>query len=70
MTPPLTAWQGFGVEFVLTFILVFVVFSVSEPSRRPLGNSAVIIGFTYLAVSLAGVSQTHPIWGKHFVEGI
>ncbi|XP_043189767.1 neurogenic protein big brain-like [Amphibalanus amphitrite] len=58
VTPPLTAWQGFGVEFVLTFILVFVVFSVSEPSRRPLGNSAVVIGFTYLAVSLAGIRCT------------
>ena len=43
-----------------------------QRSRRPLGNSAVVIGFTYLAVSLAGVSSAlnAAVLGPQHIPGL
>ncbi|XP_076326076.1 aquaporin AQPAe.a-like [Tachypleus tridentatus] len=51
----LGAWQAFGIEFVLTFVIVFTVFATVDPNRRMLGSDAVAIGIAYLTVSLIGL---------------
>ncbi|XP_076349591.1 aquaporin AQPAe.a-like [Tachypleus tridentatus] len=53
--PDLGAWQAFGIEFILTFVVVFTVFATVDSSRRSLGSDAVAIGIAYLAVSLIGL---------------
>ncbi|KAL1436520.1 hypothetical protein MTO96_049618 [Rhipicephalus appendiculatus] len=52
----LGAWQAFGVEFVLSFLLASTVFATRDPNRSHLGagSDAVVIGFAYLACTLAG----------------
>ncbi|XP_040359549.1 neurogenic protein big brain isoform X1 [Ixodes scapularis] len=54
----LGAWQAFGVEFVLSFLLASTVFASRDPSRSHLGGDAVVIGFAYLACTLAGLPAT------------
>ncbi|XP_022246649.1 neurogenic protein big brain-like [Limulus polyphemus] len=51
----LGAWQAFGIEFVLTFVIVFTVFATMDPNRRTLGSNAVAIGIAYLTASLIGL---------------
>lgn len=56
----LGAWQAFGVEFVLSFLLASTVFATRDPHRSHLGAGAdaVVIGFAYLACTLAGLPAT------------
>ncbi|KAH8021219.1 hypothetical protein HPB51_013320 [Rhipicephalus microplus] len=56
----LGAWQAFGVEFVLSFLLSSTVFATRDPHRSHLsaGSDAVVIGFAYLACTLAGLPAT------------
>lgn len=53
----ITQWQGLGLEFLLTFVVVFVFFSSINPYRRSFGNPAIVIGFAYMACTLVGVSK-------------
>lgn len=55
----ITQWQGLGLEFLLTFVVVFVFFSSVNPYRRSFGNPSVVIGFAYMACTLVGVSGLH-----------
>ncbi len=55
----LSAWQGFFVEFVITFQLVFMIFATVDPSRNDvLGSQAIAIGFSVATGLLYGVSMT------------
>ena len=51
----LSSWQIFGVEFVLTFLVVFTVFATLDPNRKSLGSDSLSIGIAYLVCSLTGV---------------
>ncbi|KAH9381327.1 hypothetical protein HPB48_011755 [Haemaphysalis longicornis] len=51
----LGAWQAFGVEFVLSFLLASTVFASRDTSHLG-GGDALVVGFAYLACTLAGVS--------------
>lgn len=48
-------WQAFGVEFVLTFVVVFTVFATLDPNRKSLGSDSLAIGIAYLACSITGI---------------
>ncbi|XP_022240824.1 neurogenic protein big brain-like isoform X2 [Limulus polyphemus] len=61
--PDLGPWQAFGVEFVLTFLVVFTVFATQDPNRRSLGSDALTVGIGYLATSLPGVYWFGPLAG-------
>lgn len=51
-------WQGFGVEFVITFHLVLMVFATIDSRRTDIqGSSALAIGFTVATGLLYGVSM-------------
>ncbi|XP_045108983.1 neurogenic protein big brain-like isoform X1 [Portunus trituberculatus] len=54
----ITQWQGLGLEFLLTFVVVFVFFSSVNPYRRSFGNPSVVIGFAYMACTLVGLPLT------------
>nr|XP_027221784.1 neurogenic protein big brain-like [Penaeus vannamei] len=54
----ITPWQGLGLEFLLTFVVVFVVFASVNPYRRSLGNPAMAIGVGLLACTLVGLPLT------------
>ncbi|XP_013786741.1 neurogenic protein big brain-like, partial [Limulus polyphemus] len=51
-------WQAFGIEFVLTFVVVFTVFATQDPNRRSLGSDALAVGIGYLATSFTGIPAT------------
>ncbi|XP_075751435.1 lens fiber major intrinsic protein-like [Rhipicephalus microplus] len=54
----LGAWQAFGVEFVLSFLLASTVFATRDPHRCHLstgGADALVVGFAYLTCTLAGL---------------
>ena len=52
----LGAGQVFGLEFVLTFLIIFTIFATFENNRRLLSNDSLSIGLAYTVGSLAGVS--------------
>ncbi|KAK7452791.1 hypothetical protein BaRGS_00039723, partial [Batillaria attramentaria] len=54
----LTVGQGLGVEIILTFVLVSVIFGTTDPSRPSFGSPALLIGLTVTVLHLAGVSFT------------
>lgn len=57
VSPALTPVQGFGFEFFLGFILIFVVFGICDlhrPESKP--TAALIIGLTVSLGHLFGVS--------------
>lgn len=54
----ISPWQGLGMEFLLTFVVVFVFFASVNPYRRSFGNPAVAIGLAYLACTLVGLPLT------------
>lgn len=48
--------QIFGIEFVLTFLIVFTIFATFESNHKLLTNDSVSIGIAYMVGSFAGVS--------------
>jgi aquaporin-4 len=52
-----TAFQGFGVECIITFILVLTIFACIDKKRKDLGGSfPLTIGFAITVGALFGVS--------------
>ncbi|XP_072015319.1 aquaporin AQPAe.a-like [Amphiura filiformis] len=52
-------WQGFLLEFVITFQLVFMVFATIDPSRDDVkGSAAIGVGFSVVAGLLYGLPYT------------
>ncbi|RWS27067.1 neurogenic protein big brain-like protein [Leptotrombidium deliense] len=43
-------WQIFGVEFVLTFLVVFTIFATLDANKRSMGSDSLSIGIAYLRV--------------------
>ncbi|KAK6618093.1 hypothetical protein RUM44_002535 [Polyplax serrata] len=70
-------WERFGVELILTFIVVFTHFSNLE--RKLLNNGSMVIGVAYAACTLAGMPMLNParalgpafvmnrLWDSHWV---
>ncbi|CAG5123908.1 unnamed protein product, partial [Candidula unifasciata] len=56
--PGVTPAQGFGVELLLTFTLVTVIFGTTDPNRASFGSPALLIGLTVTLGHLAGISYT------------
>uniref|UniRef100_A0A0B7A807 Aquaporin n=2 Tax=Arion vulgaris TaxID=1028688 RepID=A0A0B7A807_9EUPU len=56
--PGVTQAQGFGVELVLTFTLVTVIFGTTDPNRASFGSPAILIGLTVTLGHLAGINFT------------
>ncbi|XP_069704193.1 neurogenic protein big brain-like isoform X2 [Periplaneta americana] len=74
----LNAWERFGVEFILTFIVVFTYFVSMDTYRKWLGSSALTIGSAYLACTLVSMPSMNPArtlgpafvmnkWDNHWV---
>ncbi|KAI8776799.1 aquaporin-5 isoform X2, partial [Biomphalaria glabrata] len=53
-----TPAQGFGVELILTFCLVTVIFGTTDPNRASFGSPSLLIGLTVTVGHLAGLSYT------------
>uniref|UniRef100_T1KPH0 Aquaporin n=1 Tax=Tetranychus urticae TaxID=32264 RepID=T1KPH0_TETUR len=51
----LGAGQIFGVEFVLTFLIVFTIFATLDINRKSMGNDSITIGSAYMVCSLTGL---------------
>jgi glycerol uptake facilitator-like aquaporin len=52
-----TPLQGFGVEFMLTFVLIIIIFAATDEHRTDLkGSAPVAIGLCLAALVLYGVS--------------
>jgi len=58
LAPGVTAGQGFGVELILTFVLVTVIYGTTDPNRASFGSPAVLIGLTVTLGHLAGIQYT------------
>lgn len=53
-----SAWERFGVEMVLTFVVVFTYFVSTSTHRKIFGNSAAMIGAAYSACNFVSVGFT------------
>lgn len=53
-----TPWQKFGIELVLSFVVVYTYYVTMDSHRRWLGGSALGLGAAYLSCSLVAVSTT------------
>jgi len=53
----LNVGQGFGVEVILTFVLVFVIVATTDSNRSDAGMASIAIGLTIALLHLAGVSE-------------
>ncbi len=52
----ITAYQGFGVEAIITFILILTIFASIDGKRKDLGGSFPLsIGFSLVVGALFGV---------------
>ncbi|ESO90935.1 hypothetical protein LOTGIDRAFT_145722 [Lottia gigantea] len=56
LMPGLNIWKAFGIEAILTYILVFSVFATIDPNRRELGSKPLAIGLAAALCHFAGVS--------------
>ena len=66
VNPSLTSGQGLGVEIILTFVLVFVIFGTTDSNRPSFGSPSLLIGLTVTVCHLAGVSWYHLIGCLHY----
>ncbi|XP_025089604.1 aquaporin AQPAe.a-like [Pomacea canaliculata] len=48
----MTAGQGVGVEIILTFVLVIVIFGTTDPNRPSFGSPSLLIGLTVTLLHL------------------
>jgi aquaporin-4 len=48
--------QAFGIEFMITFIMVFTVFANVDPRRADMGSRSLAIGLSYTLGNLVAVS--------------
>ncbi len=55
--PNLTRSQAFGVEFMITLLLVFTVFANLEPKRMDIGSKPFAIGLAVITGNLFAVSH-------------
>ncbi|XP_005111061.2 aquaporin-5 isoform X2 [Aplysia californica] len=53
-----TQAQGFGVELLLTFVLVTVIFGTTDSNRPGFGSPALLIGLTVTLGHVAGIQYT------------
>ncbi|KAJ8918781.1 hypothetical protein NQ315_015101 [Exocentrus adspersus] len=71
-------WERFGIEFVMTFVVVFSYFVSMDTYRKWTGTSSIAIGSTYSACSLVSMSFLNPArsigpsfvlnkWDNHWV---
>jgi len=59
VNPQLNPVQGFGVEFLITFVLVFVIFAVTDDNRSDItGSVPLIIGLTVSTCHLFAIPYT------------
>lgn len=56
-TSNLAAWERFGVEMILTFIVVLAYFMSTDSYKSYFGVSALSIGAAYSACSFVSVSK-------------
>ncbi|BFF93937.1 neurogenic protein big brain [Drosophila madeirensis] len=74
----LAAWERFGVEFILTFMVVLCYFVSTDPAKRFMGNSAMSIGAAYSACCFVSMPYLNPArslgpsfvlnkWDNHWV---
>lgn len=54
----LAAWERFGVELILTFVVVLAYFMSTHSYKSYFGSSALAIGAAYSACSFVSVSST------------
>ena len=58
MSNDISAFQGFGVEFFITFVLVFTVFASCDKKRTDLrGSAPLLIGLSVTVCHLFAVSS-------------
>lgn len=55
-TSAVSSWERFGVEMILTFVVVFTYFVSTNSQRKLFGNSATMIGAAYSACNFVSVS--------------
>ncbi|CAG9816867.1 unnamed protein product [Phaedon cochleariae] len=71
-------WKRFGIEFILTFIVVFAYFISMDTYRKWTGTSSLTVGSTYSACSFASMPYLNPArslgpsfvlnkWDNHWV---
>ncbi|CAD6997646.1 unnamed protein product, partial [Ceratitis capitata] len=74
----LAAWERFGVEFSLTFVVVLTYFVSTDSMKRFMGNSAIMVGCAYSACSFVSMPYLNPArslgpsfvlnkWDNHWV---
>ncbi|XP_017473071.1 PREDICTED: neurogenic protein big brain-like [Rhagoletis zephyria] len=74
----LAAWERFGMEFSLTFVVVLTYFVSTDPMKRFIGNSAISVGSAYSACSFVSMPYLNPArslgpsfvlnkWDNHWV---
>lgn len=54
-TSTLAAWERFGVEFILTFVVVLSYLISTNSYKKYFGSSAIAIGAAYSACSFVSV---------------
>ncbi|XP_017860350.1 PREDICTED: neurogenic protein big brain isoform X2 [Drosophila arizonae] len=74
----LAAWERFGVEFILTFVVVLCYFVSTDAIKKFMGNSAFAIGAAYSACCFVSMPYLNPArslgpsfvlnkWDNHWV---
>ncbi|XP_017782179.1 PREDICTED: neurogenic protein big brain [Nicrophorus vespilloides] len=77
-TASVAAWERFGVEFILTFVIVLTYFVSMDTSRRWTNNAGITIGAAYTACTFVSMPYLNPArslgpafvlnkWDNHWV---